>query len=133
LGPGVRAGIGRLRHAERQWLKLDGDTRRLFDLTTRATVSIWALATGYLNRGEQGKALPGYETMFAKGRFWDGVLDEARVLNQPKDAHWIKLDYESQREGSRLVSFGPVEPRPPPRGPGASERPAPAAALRRTR
>ena len=41
-----------------------------------------------------------------KGRQWDGVLDEARVMNVAKDAHWIKLDYESQREGQKLVVFG---------------------------
>lgn len=41
-----------------------------------------------------------------KGRSWDGWLDEARVLNVVKDEHWIKLDYESQREGQRFLSFG---------------------------
>jgi len=41
-----------------------------------------------------------------KGRQWDGALDEARVLNVVKDEHWIKLDYESQREGQRLLTFG---------------------------
>ena len=202
IGHGVR-----LEHARRQWLKLEGPKRRHFDLTTRATFSIWARAHGYFNRGEEGKALPGYETMFAKGdnswrlqkfgirdwhkppadlveicveepprgdlcvvgktdmavgrwfhfvgvhdfpkvrlyvngaleaeetfdvnwisgdypvgignqsqfpeqgRFWDGVLDEARVLKVPKDAHWIKLDYESQREGSRLLRFGEPQER----------------------
>jgi Concanavalin A-like lectin/glucanases superfamily/Domain of unknown function (DUF2341) len=202
LGRGVR-----LQHARRQWLKIESDKRRLFDLTTRATFSVWAKAHGYFNRGEKGKALPGYETMFAKGdnswrlqkfgirewhkppadlveicveepprgdlcvvgktdmavghwyhfvgvhdyprarlyvngvleaeetfdvnwisgdwpvglgnqsqfptqgRFWDGVLDEARVLKVPKDEDWIKLDYESQREGSKLLSFGETHER----------------------
>ena len=41
-----------------------------------------------------------------KGRQWDGILDEARALNVAKDEHWIKLDYESQREGTKLLSFG---------------------------
>ena len=30
----------------------------------------------------------------------NGGLDEARVLKVPKDEHWIKLDYESQREAA---------------------------------
>lgn len=201
LGKGLR-----LRHAQEQWAKVDGDKRRLFDLTTRGTLSIWAKATAYLNKGRPApnKSTPGYETMFAKGdnswrlqkfgirdghdpkadlvemcvegsspkadlcvvgttdavpgqwfhyvavhdfpearlyvngvleavdtfdlnwtsgdhpvgignqsqfpergRFWDGVLDEARVLNVPKDGHWIKLDFESQRDGSRLLVFDP--------------------------
>jgi hypothetical protein len=199
----------RLEHARAQWVKVGTDKRRLFDLTTRATVSIWAQARGYFNVGVAGK-LPGYETMFAKGddswrlqkfgirsghrppadlvemcvegsapkadlctvgttdmvpgdwfhvvavhdwprtrlyvngvlekddtfelnwtsgdhpvgigsqsqfpgqgRHWDGVLDEARVLNVPKDGHWIKLDYESQRPGSKLVVFGEAAGRTP--------------------
>jgi hypothetical protein len=46
-----------------------------------------------------------------KGRQWDGVLDEARVLNVVKDEHWIKLDYESQREGQKFLTFGKTEQR----------------------
>lgn len=46
-----------------------------------------------------------------KGRQWDGVLDEARVLNVVKDEHWIKLDYESQREGQKFLIFGKTEQR----------------------
>jgi hypothetical protein len=46
-----------------------------------------------------------------KGRQWDGVLDEARVLNVVKDEHWIKLDYESQREGLKFLTFGKTEKR----------------------
>ena len=35
----------------------------------------------------------------------DGSLDEARILNVVKDADWAKLEYESQREGQKLVTF----------------------------
>jgi biopolymer transport protein ExbB len=44
-------------------------------------------------------------------RSWDGTLDEARFLSVAKDASWIKLDYESQREASRLLRFGDVQTR----------------------
>jgi hypothetical protein len=200
-----RVGKGlQLTYAQAQWVKLDHPRkRRLFDLTTRGTFSIWAKANSYQNKGNKElKALPGYETMFAKGdnswrlqkfgirdwhkppadliemcveqppnadlcvvgktdmapgqwfhvvavhdfprakiyvngvldkestfdvnwisgdhpvgignqsqfpekgRQWDGILDEARALNVAKDEHWIKLDYESQRDGSKLLSFG---------------------------
>jgi hypothetical protein len=47
-----------------------------------------------------------------QGRFWDGALDEARMLGVVKDDHWIKLDYESQREGQKLVRLGEVRRRP---------------------
>jgi hypothetical protein len=39
-------------------------------------------------------------------RAFDGLLDEARVLNVAKDVNWIKLDFESQKEGSKFLSFG---------------------------
>jgi hypothetical protein len=55
----------------------------------------------------------GNQTQFPeKGRQWDGWLDEARVLQVAKDDHWMKLDYESQREGSKLLSFGKTQERP---------------------
>ena len=44
-----------------------------------------------------------------KGRSWDGVLDEARAMNVSKNDDWVKLDYESQREGSKLLVFGKPE------------------------
>lgn len=192
----------------RQWIKVDNEKRKLFDLTEHLTFSIWALAESYPNKGDENKrVLPGYETLFAKGdnswrlqkfgirnwhqpeaelievcverasprgdlcvvgrtdmktkqwyhltgvhdfpyvklyvngvldkmekfdtewktgdhpvgignqsqfpekggRNWDGVLDEARVMGVSKNEHWIKLDYESQRPGSRLLQFGKAE------------------------
>lgn len=47
-----------------------------------------------------------------RGRSWDGVLDEARVIDVVKDEAWIRLDYESQRDGQRVVRHGPTERRP---------------------
>jgi len=210
-GSAVAARVGRgtqLRYPKQQWIKLENEKRKLFDLTDHVTFSIWARADSYSNRGED-KSTPGYETMMAKGdnswrlqmfgvpewhkppahlleicvekkgpngdlcvvgktdmatgqwyhfvgvhdfpqarfyvngvlekvetfgdpwisgdhpvgignqsqwpvkagRFWDGALDEARVLSVSKDEHWIKLDYESQREGQKLVRLGPVQKR----------------------
>lgn len=204
---GVLGKAQRFRYAERQWIKVDSEKRKLFDLTERLTFSIWAYAETYANRGDEAKrVLPGYETLFAKGdnswrlqkfgirswhqpeadliemcverasprgdlcvigktdmktkqwyhitgvhdfpyvhlyvngrlertekfdtpwksddhpvgignqsqfpdkggRYWDGVLDEARVIGKAKSADWIRLDYESQRPGSRLLEFGSV-------------------------
>jgi hypothetical protein len=202
----VDARLGRgvsLNHDDNQWIKVDSDKRKLFDLTNKLTFSIWAKARSYANKGNEAqRALPGYETMFAKGdnswrlqkfgirdwhkppaelveicverltpkgdlcdvgttdmvldtwfhfvgvhdhpqvmlyvngrldkletfnsewktddhpvgignqsqfpdkgRSWDGVLDEARVLSVPKDEHWIKLDFESQKENQRFLTF----------------------------
>jgi hypothetical protein len=193
-------------YADMQWMKIDNDKRKLFDLTNKLTFSIWANARSFGNKGDEAtRQMPGYETMFAKGdnswrlqkfgirewhnppatlveicvekapkgdlcvfgpydmqvnrwyhfvgvhdypkariyvngvldkeasfadiewtsgdhpvgignqsqfpqrgRQWDGMLDEARVLNVPKDEHWIKLDYESQREAQRFYTFGAV-------------------------
>jgi hypothetical protein len=46
-----------------------------------------------------------------RGRSWDGILVETRVMRVPKDDHWIKLDYESQREGQRFLTFGKMRKR----------------------
>lgn len=208
LAPGARvdARLGKglaLEHAKNQWVKIDSDKRKLFDLTQHVTFSIWAKARSFANKGDPAtRSLPGYETMFAKGdnswrlqkfgirswhkppadlveicveqaprgdlcaigrtdmqldtwyhftgvhdyphvklyvngvlemvdrydvrwtsgdhpvgignqsqfpergRAWDGLLDEARVMNVVRDQHWIKLDFESQREAQRLLIFG---------------------------
>lgn len=47
----------------------------------------------------------GYQSQ-TNDRFWEGNLDEARVMRVAKDDNWVKLDYESQREGSKLLEFG---------------------------
>jgi hypothetical protein len=39
-------------------------------------------------------------------RSWDGLLDEPRFMKVAKDDNWIKLEYESQKEGSKFLSFG---------------------------
>ena len=45
------------------------------------------------------------------GRSWDGYLDEARVMNVSKDEHWIKLEFESQREGQKFMTYGAPQSR----------------------
>lgn len=39
-------------------------------------------------------------------RWWDGVLDEVRITKGARSADWIKLDYESTREGSKFLTYG---------------------------
>lgn len=38
-----------------------------------------------------------------RNRSFDGLLDEARIMSAPKDQHWAKLDFESQKAGSTFV------------------------------
>lgn len=70
-GARVDARVGRglaLEHARTQWVKVAGEKRKLFDLTDRVTFSVWAKARSFGNKTSvDGRALPGYETMFAKG------------------------------------------------------------------
>jgi hypothetical protein len=61
----------------------------------------WLMGDQPLGMGQQTQSLMGK-------RNWDGILDEVRVANVSRSADFIKLDYESQKEGSKLVSFGPV-------------------------
>jgi hypothetical protein len=39
-------------------------------------------------------------------RSWEGILDEARVMNVAVSADWLMLDYQSQKPGSKFLSFG---------------------------
>jgi hypothetical protein len=50
----------------------------------------WNKGTHPLGIGNQTQALSGR-------RQWDGVLDEARVMQVARSAAWIKLDFESQK------------------------------------
>ena len=38
-------------------------------------------------------------------RAFDGFLDEARLMDVPKDANWIKLEFESQKEGQKFSAI----------------------------
>ena len=52
----------------------------------------------------------GYSTTWGDGRrSWDGLVDVGRVVDVVKDAILIRLVYESQREGQKLVTLGEVE------------------------
>jgi hypothetical protein len=44
-----------------------------------------------------------------KTREWNGIFDEARVIVGPaKSADWALLEFQSQKEGSTFLSFGPT-------------------------
>ena len=46
-----------------------------------------------------------------EGRHWNGPIDEPRVIAGAKDANWIKLEFESQKEASKLLTYGPPQTR----------------------
>jgi hypothetical protein len=52
-----------------------------------------------------------YLTNAGEKRSWNGILDEARVMSVAKDANWVKLEFESQKEGSKFLSFGETQMR----------------------
>jgi hypothetical protein len=39
-------------------------------------------------------------------RSWEGILDEARVMSVAVSADWVKLEYESQKPGSKFLVHG---------------------------
>jgi uncharacterized protein YcsI (UPF0317 family) len=67
-------------------------------------------ATGTWKAGTQAVTI-GTNTSFEAARSWDGYLDEARVLNVVKDVNWVKLEFESQKEGQKFVTLGPTRKR----------------------
>jgi len=65
-------------------------------------------SAGPWNKGEHPLGIGNQTQHLAKGRRqWDGILDEARVMQAARSASWAKLDYESQRESPTLVKFAP--------------------------
>ena len=43
---------------------------------------------------------------------FNGILDEVRVMPVERNESWAKLDYETQNEGSKVLSFGETRTRP---------------------
>ena len=66
-----------------------------------ASAGPWEKGAHDLGIGNQTQHLTGR-------RQWDGILDEARVMQAARSPSWAKLDYESQRVGSPLLRFGVV-------------------------
>jgi type 1 glutamine amidotransferase len=109
-GSRVDARIGKglaLDHARNQWVKIEGDKRNLFDLTNRLTFSIWARVRSYSNKGNPAKrALPGYETMFAKGdNSWRLQKFGTRGWHQPP-AELIEICVEQRQPRADLTVVG---------------------------
>jgi hypothetical protein len=48
----------------------------------------------------------GNQTQFNGNRYWDGILDEARVMTGARSADWVKLDYTTQRPAQTTVTYG---------------------------
>jgi hypothetical protein len=66
--------------------------------------------------GSTGTASPhalgiGQQSQYNEKRNWDGLVDEARVMSVEKNPDWMKLEFESQKEGSTFLSFGPTQTR----------------------
>jgi hypothetical protein len=63
---------------------------------------------GPWNKGDHDLGI-GNQTQHLGGRRqWDGILDEARVMQAARGRSWAKLDYESQRPSPTLLKFGEI-------------------------
>jgi biopolymer transport protein ExbB len=63
-------------------------------------------SAGPWNKGDHDLGI-GNQTQNLRGRRqWDGILDEARVMQSARSASWAKLDYETQRASPTLLKFG---------------------------
>ncbi len=78
------------------------------ELNASQSAGPWEKGVHDLDIGNQTQHLGGR-------RQWDGILDEARVMQAARTAGWAKLDYESQRESPTLVKFGEIQKRASPR------------------
>jgi hypothetical protein len=50
----------------------------------------------------------GNQTQFNGNRYWDGILDEARVMTGARSADWVKLDFGTQKSEPTAVKYGPT-------------------------
>ena len=67
-----------------------------------ASAGAWQQGTHPLGIGNQTQILNGR-------RQWDGVLDEARVMQVARSVSWAKLEFESQKENPTLLKFGATQ------------------------
>jgi biopolymer transport protein ExbB len=65
-------------------------------------------SAGPWNKGEHDLGIGNQTQHLAGRRQWDGILDEARVMQVARGASWAKLDYESQRESPTLLQYGEI-------------------------
>jgi hypothetical protein len=65
-------------------------------------------SAGPWNKGEHDLGIGNQTQHLAGRRQWDGILDEARVMQVPRSRSWAKLDYESQRQAPTLLKFGEI-------------------------
>ena len=92
-----------------QWLHfmvvLEEPSMKLYingELNASESAGPWEKGVHDLGIGNQTQHLGGR-------RQWDGILDEARVMQVARTASWAKLDYESQRESPTLLHFGEIQ------------------------
>jgi hypothetical protein len=63
------------------------------------------------NQGDHALGI-GNQTQFDGRRQWDGILDEARVMQAARSASWAKLDFETQKAAQKAITYGMSEARP---------------------
>ena len=63
-------------------------------------------SAGPWNKGDHDLGIGNQTQNLGGRRQWDGILDEARVMQAARGPGWAKLDYESQRESPTLLKFG---------------------------
>jgi hypothetical protein len=91
----------------------DGKWHHLVGVWTGPTLDIYVdgvldqsrpIKEGTVNSATDFDVLIG-ENNEKPGRMFDGVIDEIQVIGAARDAAWVKLTYENQRPGGKLVTF----------------------------
>jgi hypothetical protein len=100
IGPGAQAKV---------WLHLGV-------IQNKSNIRFFINGRQVAQSGSTGMASPhplgiGQQSQYNEKRQWDGLVDEARVMSVEKNADWMKLDFETQKEASTVVSFGPTQMR----------------------
>jgi hypothetical protein len=66
-------------------------------------------ATGSIGSTNDNVAIGENTGSGATGRYFNGLIDEARVESSARSADWIKLSYQTQRTGATCVVYGSTQ------------------------
>lgn len=64
------------------------------------------------NQGNHPLGIGNQTQLLGARRQWDGILDEARVMQGARSVSWAKLDFETQKPMQKAVTYGAAEAMP---------------------
>jgi len=88
-----------------QWIHLAGvKNNRSYDLYVNGQLTASGISSSASLAVDANDVSIGAEQNYAYSEFFNGIIDEVEASNVDRPASWIKLSYETQKPGSRVVT-----------------------------